>query len=204
MVKRGFFIAIWTVGFWLGSTFLLGLVAGIFYPLLISMGSSPINETSLTIVMRSFSIVTTIIGAIGLVLGLFGKLPGTRRPSKAHKIVTASERMTLKVLTGSGKGRQITVPAGGAILGRDSDCCDKSFNEPTLSQKHCRIAFESGQWGIQDLDSSSGVIINGQKTSSSALKQGDRIELGALAFKVVSLPVPQVVPSTNREAADSV
>ena len=94
------------------------------------------------------------------------------------------------------------IPARGAVLGSGSNC-DIFLDERTLAQKHCCIVFENDQWIAKEVGSRS-VFINGQKTVSSPLKQGDRIELGALILKVVSLPVSQAVPSTNQRLPDSV
>jgi len=102
--------------------------------------------------------------------------------------------MILEVLTGKNAKRQIAVPTTGAVLGRGSEC-DIALDEPTLSEKHCRIISEKGEWVVQDLGSPSGVIVNGQKTSGSPLKQGDEIKLGLLCLKVLSLSAPQVAPS---------
>jgi hypothetical protein len=99
------------------------------------------------------------------------------------------EPLILEVLRGKDAGRQITVPASGAVLGRSSDC-DITLDEHTVSRTHCRFACENGDWVIEDLGSRSGVIINGQKSSKSPLGQGDRIELGVLLLKVVSLAGP--------------
>lgn len=109
------------------------------------------------------------------------------------------EVMILEMLRGkdaTGLVTEVTVPASGAVLGRGLDC-DITFNEPTLSRKHCRFACENGRWVVQDLGSRSGVIINARKADSGPLKQGDEIILGRLCLKVLSLPVPQVVPSPD-------
>jgi pSer/pThr/pTyr-binding forkhead associated (FHA) protein len=112
--------------------------------------------------------------------------------------------MILEVLTGKNKGRQITVPASGAVLGRGADC-DVTLDEPTLFRRHCCFTFENGDWVIEDLGRRSGVIINGQKSRESPLKQGDAIKLAGVVLKVVSLPLPQVVPAqeTIRLPSDS-
>lgn len=98
-----------------------------------------------------------------------------------------SEPMILEVMNGFDKGRQIPVPPSGAILGRGSSS-DIKLDETTLSRVHCRFALENGKWVVEDFNSRSGVVVNGQKTSGSPLKQGDKIKLGRLRLEVVSLP----------------
>jgi pSer/pThr/pTyr-binding forkhead associated (FHA) protein len=102
-----------------------------------------------------------------------------------------SEDMILRVLTGNDKWQKISVPASGAILGSDSDC-DIILDEPTVSPKHCHIVCDKGDWGIDAIGGCTGVSVNGQKTNGSPLKEGDRIELGAMFLEVVRLPVPQL------------
>ena len=106
------------------------------------------------------------------------------------------EPLILKVVGGKDAGRQITVPIGGAVLGRGLDC-DIVLDEPSVSRKHCRIVSEKADWIIEDLDSRSGVIINGQASSENPLKQGDEIKLAALVLKVVSLQLPQGAPARD-------
>ena len=106
------------------------------------------------------------------------------------------EPLILKVVGGKDAGRQITVPIGGAVLGRGLDC-DIVLDEPSVSRKHCRIVSEKADWIIEDLDSRSGVIINGQASSENPLKQGDEIKLAALVLKVVSLQLPQGAPAQD-------
>jgi hypothetical protein len=99
------------------------------------------------------------------------------------------EPITLEVITGKDAGLKIAVPASGGILGRGPDC-HISLDETTLSRKHCRILYEEGGWCVQDLASRSGVIVNGQKTSVSPLKQGDELRLGNMSLRVTSAPLP--------------
>jgi len=95
--------------------------------------------------------------------------------------------MILEVMDGFEKGRQIFLPPSGAILGRGSSS-DIKLAETSLSRVHCRFAMEKGKWVVEDLNSRSGVAVNGKKTSGSPLKQGDEIKLGKLSLKVVNLP----------------
>jgi len=48
-----------------------------------------------------------------------------------------------------------------------------------ISRRHARIALNDGHYTIEDLDSRSGVFLNGQKlTESAVLKSGDQIDFG--------------------------
>jgi uncharacterized RDD family membrane protein YckC len=87
--------------------------------------------------------------------------------------------------------------------------------DPSISRHHCVVRKVGGGFEIQDLQSSNGVLINGNRVQSSPLRDGDRITLGQvqLTFQdprpevsaTVAVPVQEapVVPlGTVRMSAD--
>lgn len=78
MTKRIIIIAVWTVAFMFGSAMLLGFVSGVIFAAQTFHGGH-ISEQTTSIVGLSWATVPMMVGAIGLLLGFFGKLPGTRR-----------------------------------------------------------------------------------------------------------------------------
>ena len=50
--------------------------------------------------------------------------------------------------------------------------------DPSISRHHCVLRRVSGGYEIQDLQSSNGVLVNGNRVQSSPLRNGDRITLG--------------------------
>jgi pSer/pThr/pTyr-binding forkhead associated (FHA) protein len=103
------------------------------------------------------------------------------------------EPLILKVVTGNQAGREIAIPASGAVFGRASDC-EITLGEPTISRKHCRFALEKGEWVVRDLDSHSGTIVNGRLANVCPLKPGDEVTLGHLRLKVVTIPTTSPFP----------
>lgn len=77
MAKRIIFIGGWAVAFFFGSAMLLGFASGLFFAAQASDGGQ-ISERTITIIGASWAIVPMIVGPIGLLLGILGKLPGTR------------------------------------------------------------------------------------------------------------------------------
>ena len=84
--------------------------------------------------------------------------------------------------------------------------------DPSISRHHCVLRKVTEGYEIQDLQSSNGVLINGNRVQSSPLRDGDRITLGQVqltfqdprpevssATTPVSVPVPQ---GTVRMSAD--
>jgi len=50
--------------------------------------------------------------------------------------------------------------------------------DPSISRHHCVLRKVGGGFEIQDLQSSNGVLVNGNRVQSSPLRDGDRITLG--------------------------
>ncbi|MEA1937884.1 MAG: FHA domain-containing protein, partial [Pseudomonadota bacterium] len=68
------------------------------------------------------------------------------------------------------------------IIGREESCaiplkCRK------LSRQHARIFPGSGMWGIEDLHSTNGVFVNGQRIGTAWLKHDDEIRFGPIPFR---------------------
>jgi predicted component of type VI protein secretion system len=74
---------------------------------------------------------------------------------------------------------------GEATLGRLPEC-DISLNDPSVSRRHARLVEDAGAWRIEDLGSTNGVKVNGERVTEGHVTHGDRIELGSvkLAFSL--------------------
>lgn len=73
-------------------------------------------------------------------------------------------------------------PGKEQVIGREASC---SFAVPSrkLSRQHARVFGGVGAWGIEDLNSTNGVLVNKQRVTTAWLKQGDEIRLGPVAFR---------------------
>jgi len=67
-----------------------------------------------------------------------------------------------ETLTLSINGKEITVK-NGDVIGRQASGSEIFKNFPTVSRKHARITYESGNWFIEDLNSTNGTYINGER-----------------------------------------
>jgi predicted component of type VI protein secretion system len=64
------------------------------------------------------------------------------------------------------------------IIGRDSSS-GVAINDAEVSRKHSRLTFQGGKYVIEDLGSTNGTFVNGQRlVSSVVLKSGDVVSLG--------------------------
>ena len=64
--------------FFFGSGMLLGFASGLYFAMSLSAGQQPSQQTISWIGM-SWAFVPMLLGPVGLVLGILGLLPGTRR-----------------------------------------------------------------------------------------------------------------------------
>ena len=64
------------------------------------------------------------------------------------------------------------------FIGRDASHA-VSINDAEVSRKHARLTFQGGKYVIEDLGSTNGTFVNGQRLVSPAvLKAGDVVSLG--------------------------
>lgn len=64
------------------------------------------------------------------------------------------------------------------VIGRDSSS-GIAINDAEVSRKHARLNFQGGKYVIEDLGSTNGTFVNGQRIAGAAvLKSGDVVSLG--------------------------
>jgi pSer/pThr/pTyr-binding forkhead associated (FHA) protein len=70
------------------------------------------------------------------------------------------------------------------VIGRSSEL-DMVLVEDMVSRKHAKIMATGGKITIEDLGSTNGTFVNGEKIKQARLKEGDRILIGTSILKVV-------------------
>jgi hypothetical protein len=81
------------------------------------------------------------------------------------------------------EGKRMTVPAGGAVIGRSRDC-DVVLADSNVSRRHAEVRPAGAGWTIADLGSTNGVRVNGRSvTGSTPIQGGDRVELGTVPVR---------------------
>lgn len=77
---------------------------------------------------------------------------------------------------------------------------DIRIDNPTVSKSHAVISRRLDNWHIYDLNSSWGIVVNGEKIKNSAvIKDGDTITLGGSSFDFSVLDDPVTVVGSRRK-----
>src|SRR5262245_56981133 len=72
------------------------------------------------------------------------------------------------------------------VIGRSSDL-DMVLVEDMVSRKHAKISTLNNAITIEDVGSTNGTFVNGEKVKRSRLKEGDRILIGTSIIKLVAV-----------------
>jgi len=92
----------------------------------------------------------------------------------------------LRFISGKYQGGEFPLPEQGEIvIGRSSEL-DMVLVEDMVSRRHAKITVTNGQIFIQDLGSTNGSFVNGEKIKRARLGEGDRILIGTSIIKVVA------------------
>lgn len=68
------------------------------------------------------------------------------------------------------------------VIGRGRDC-DLVLDDPNVSRRHAQLRQEEGAWTVEDLGSTNGIKLNGQRSQGGLLKPGDELTLGLTRLK---------------------
>jgi pSer/pThr/pTyr-binding forkhead associated (FHA) protein len=107
----------------------------------------------------------------------------------------APGRRGLRFISGKYRGEEFPLEEGKTVtIGRSSDL-DMVLVEEMVSRKHARIHLDGGTITIEDLESTNGTFVNGEKIHHARLREGDRILIGTSILKVVMLTGDSVLES---------
>ena len=84
----------------------------------------------------------------------------------------------LVVLQGTNVGEMHKIEGPELVIGRAVSATVR-LNDDGISRRHCRVLSIGGQVIIEDLGSANGTLVNGEMVQHHALKEGDKIRLGA-------------------------
>ena len=90
----------------------------------------------------------------------------------------------VRVMQGFYEGLELSVDRDWVVVGRGRGA-DLLVAEPTMSRAHAAIGFDGNRFFVQDLGSTNGTRVNGERADRVELSSGDRILLGKLLLEVV-------------------
>jgi pSer/pThr/pTyr-binding forkhead associated (FHA) protein len=98
----------------------------------------------------------------------------------------AGRSYVLRFISGKYQGGEFPIVNDKPIIvGRSSDL-DMVLVEDMVSRKHARITMQADQIWIEDLGSTNGTFVNGEKIKRARLKEGDRVLIGTSILKVIA------------------
>lgn len=90
----------------------------------------------------------------------------------------------IAVLRGFYEGLEVPVDQDWLVVGRGRGA-DLVLAEPTISRTHAAIGFEENEgFFVQDLGSTNGTMVNGDRQKRRRLVSGDEIQMGRLRLRV--------------------
>lgn len=112
------------------------------------------------------------------------------------------DRLLLRLLNGPRAGESFEVPASGLLVGRQAGN-DLQLDDPSLSGRHAFLRADGGQVAIEDLGSTNGTRIDGEKVERGMAAVGAVLGLGKLKFAVQEAAVDdESAPGEDGGSAD--
>ncbi len=107
-------------------------------------------------------------------------------------------RTSLTILRGPASGTEFQLEGTRMIVGRSTEA-EIQLDDSSVSKEHAAFELDAKGYGVRDLASTNGVLVNGTKILSAALEHGDRIRLGECELQYV---VEERDPSTKTWSVD--
>src|SRR3954464_11724654 len=91
-------------------------------------------------------------------------------------------QVVLVMFRADGERKSLSITRDVTVMGRREDC-DLRIPLGDVSRKHCRLIKEDDAVRLEDLGSSNGTFLNGQRVEKDAVLQaGDSIQAGPVVF----------------------
>jgi pSer/pThr/pTyr-binding forkhead associated (FHA) protein len=118
------------------------------------------------------------------------EIAGGGEAADGKEAVLVPSGAAVEVLAGFYEGLAVPVDREWMVIGRGHSA-DVMIAEPTISRAHAAIGFDGAGFFMQDLGSTNGTRVNGDRQARVDLSDGDELQLGKLQLRVS-------VPPRNR------
>jgi len=108
--------------------------------------------------------------------------PATR--PKAHAVAGGRLRASVVIVEGPGAGQEYPLEKAVSVVGRERGV-DIPLPDTTVSRRHAAIDAATGGFRLKDLGSTNGTLLNGRKIRESAIRHGDRFQVGNTTLQFV-------------------
>ncbi|WP_088228490.1 FhaA domain-containing protein [Desulfosporosinus sp. FKB] len=95
----------------------------------------------------------------------------------------------LEIIEGPNKGQSFKLPDHDIYIGRHGQC-DLVLQDPEVSRRHLKITSGENGWWLDDLGSTNGSFVNGQRITHQTVAPGDRIQIGLSVLVIQKVPLP--------------
>ena len=120
-------------------------------------------------------------------------MDATQQPSGSKRGVLPIWAGELIVQSGrqNGARRPLQIPL--TVIGKAAGC-DIRLNSTNIGEMHCLLVHGPTGLMIRDLDSANGTFVNGERTTSLNLKDGDLLTIGSFQFRLHLPPRSFAIP----------
>ena len=125
-----------------------------------------------------------------------------------HKLPAPRARLVCRNpdVLGSPAGQEILLDVSAVTIGRSPEH-DVSLKADGISRNHAKFFPGDAAWGVEDMGSTNGVLVNGSKAHQAWLKPGDQIVIGTVqyVYELLRVDAPaEDEPDAMREAEKTV
>ncbi len=111
------------------------------------------------------------------------------------------KQFALRFISGKYQGGEFPIAADREIFIGRSNELDVVLVEDMVSRKHAKISWNNEALIIEDLGSTNGTFVNGEKIKRARLKEGDRVLVGTSIVRVALIDAQAGASTTNEAEA---
>src|SRR4051812_15882790 len=109
----------------------------------------------------------------------------------------------LRFISGKYQGGEFPISGDRDIFIGRSNELEVVLVEDMVSRKHARVSMQGETLSIEDLGSTNGTFVNGEKIKRARLKEGDRVLIGTSILKLISAAEAKNQLSGTREQVNA-